>query len=79
MGNTTRNILSIAAAVATSFCLGAVLIYICAMTISNEDKIGGILFFLSIGIFIPTFSGGFICGYISNQKDNSNILISSFY
>lgn len=74
---TIKNVLSVGAGVATSFCLGVVLIYLCAMMINNDESLAGMLLFLSIGIFFPAFSGGLVCGYISDRKDNALFLITS--
>ncbi len=77
MNNTARNILSILAAILTGFCLGAVLIYICAMSITEKDGVAGILLFLIVGFFIPAFFSGVICGYIANEKQYLNLSLTS--
>jgi len=73
-----RNILSVFLGVATSFFLGIVLIFLSGMLVGYEDRIAAMMLFLIIGIFIPTFTGGFVCGYISNRKDNILPVIISF-
>lgn len=65
------------AGVITSFLLGAPLIYITAMIASDLNEIAGIVFVAVIGIFIPAFSGGLVCGYLSPKKDYTNILTTS--
>ncbi len=64
--------------VATSFFLGIVLIFLSGMLVGYDDRIAAMMLFLIIGIFIPTFTGGFVCGYISNRKDNILPVIISF-
>ena len=73
-----RNILSVFLGVATSFFLGIVLIFLSGMLVGYEDRIAAMMLLLIIGIFIPTFTGGFVCGYISNRKDNILAVIISF-
>lgn len=75
---TGRDVLSVGAGIATGFCLGVALIYLCAMMLNSGEGVAAMLLFLSIGIFIPTFSAGLVCGYISNRKDNILTLITSF-
>jgi len=77
MNNTVRNILSVVAGVITGFCIGAVLIYATVMSISKDDGIGGTLLFLFIGVFIPTFCSGAVCGYIATGKPYLNLLATS--
>lgn len=73
-----RNILSVFLGVATSFFLGIVLIFLSGMLVGYEDRIAAMMLLLIIGIFIPTFTGGFFCGYLSNRKDNILPVIISF-
>jgi MFS family permease len=75
---TVRNIVSVIAGVITSFCSGAILLYITIMTITDEVGLTGKLLFVITGFFIPCFSGGLVCGYISDRKDYLFVLITSF-
>lgn len=77
MNNIARNILSILFGTLTGFCLGAVLIYVSAMAITNDTGIIKTIFFLLIGVFIPAFCSGMVCGYISSNKLYLNLLATS--
>lgn len=71
------NFLSVAAGVLTSFFLGAVLLYLSSYFLINSSGLIPSLLFITIGIFIPCFSGGLVCGYLSTRKDYTYIFITS--
>jgi hypothetical protein len=77
LNNTTKNILSVVAGTLTGFCLGAVLIYVCNMSITEKWGIAGFLLGLVIGFLIPAFFSGAVCGYIANNKPYLNLFVTS--
>jgi peptidoglycan/LPS O-acetylase OafA/YrhL len=78
MDETKRNILAVIGGVFTSFILGAILIFITVMSIgSSKNGFASFLFFY-VAIFIPSFSGGFVCGYLSTRKDSVLVFVTSF-